>query len=144
LLRTAWVVGLAFHCIAGLPAQACAQRVERTGEGRTFGAEEIRKTGSQTIWDALRILAPEIRFEESATGQPTRMTRRGSSTVALKDGPLVYVDGVRLTDFRSMTGLPAADVASVQILNGIDGTTLYGTGAVSGVIIIKTKIRDGR
>ena len=138
------MVGLAIHCIAGLSAQAGAQRVERIPEGRTFAAEEIRKTGSQTIWDALRILAPEIRFEESATGQPTRMTRRGPSTLALKDGPLVYVDGVRLADFRSMTGMPAADVASVQILNGIDGTTLYGTGAVSGVIIIRTKIRDVR
>jgi len=57
----------------------------------------------------------------------------------LQDAPLVVLDGVRLTDFRALDGIPAATILTISIYNGIEGTTFYGTNAVSGVIVIKTK-----
>jgi len=52
---------------------------------------------------------------------------------------LVFLDGVRLPDFRTLEQLSAATIESIEVLNGIDGTTYYGTNAVSGVIVIRTK-----
>ena len=139
-----FVAGLAVSAFAGSPKEAAGQRTRLMNEGRFIGAQEIRRSGAKTVWDALRIVAPQIRFEENYAGQPSRMMARGPSTVALKDGPLVYVDGVRLADFRTLAAMPAGDVASIQIMNGIDGTTRYGTGASSGAIAIRTKMRSTR
>jgi len=57
----------------------------------------------------------------------------------LQDAPLVVLDGVRLTDFRALDGIPAVTILMISIYTGIEGTTYYGTNAVSGVIVIQTK-----
>jgi len=44
-----------------------------------------------------------------------------------------------LPDFRTLQQLSAATIESIEVLNGIDGTTYYGSNAVSGVILIRTK-----
>ncbi len=51
----------------------------------------------------------------------------------------MVLDGVRLTDFRALDGIPAATILTISVYNGIEGTTYYGTNAVSGVIVIQTK-----
>ena len=113
---------------------------ENQGTGRVITGEEIRKSGTETVWDALRFKAPHILFIEDGRGEPDRMVRRGRSTLHLKEGPLVFVDGVRLVDIRTLARMPAEEVASIEILSGIDATTRYGTDAVSGVILIHTKL----
>ncbi len=51
----------------------------------------------------------------------------------------VFVDGADVVDFRSLTQIPASTILSIEILSGIEGTTYYGSNAVSGVILIRTK-----
>jgi len=34
--------------------------------------------------------------------------------------------------------MPARDIAAIVVLNGLDGTTYYGTSAVNGVVLIFT------
>jgi len=57
----------------------------------------------------------------------------------LDDTPLIILDGVRESDFRVLDNIPATTILSIYILTGIEGTTYYGTDAVSGVIVIRTK-----
>src|SRR5881396_1926249 len=71
--------------------------------------------------------------------RPASAGRRGPSSIVLQDAPLVVLDGVRLTDFRALDGIPAVTILLISIYTGIEGTTYYGTNAVSGVIVIKTK-----
>jgi outer membrane receptor protein involved in Fe transport len=67
------------------------------------------------------------------------LERRGRSSFVLNDAPLLFVDGVQLPDFRNLQSIPATQLASIEILDGVDGTTYYGTGAEGGVILIRTK-----
>jgi len=101
--------------------------------------EMIAKSGGQNAWEVLRREAPQITFSENRNGQATAMTRRGRSSFVLNDSPMVIIDGARNQDIKALQSLPASVLMSIEVLTGIEGTTYYGTDAVGGVIIIKTK-----
>lgn len=102
-------------------------------------ADQIERSGSTTAWEALRKLVPQMTYGEKKSGQPSKLQRRGQSSFLLSDAPLVFLDGVRMPDFRNLQQLSATTIESIEVLNGIDGTTYYGSNAVSGVILIRTK-----
>jgi outer membrane cobalamin receptor len=101
--------------------------------------EAIAQSGANTAWEVLKATAPSMQFREDRNGNPSRMWRRGRSSVVLNDAPLVFLDGVKVSDFRMLDQIPARTIARISILNGIQGTTYYGTNAVGGVIRIETK-----
>ncbi|MDP3911932.1 MAG: TonB-dependent receptor plug domain-containing protein [Gemmatimonadales bacterium] len=125
---------------------ACARAAERqrdvaqspAGED-LITAEEIAATGARTAWDALRRTAPYLNMSERGSGEPAVMRRRGKSTIILNDAPIVMLDGVRLADFRNLSMIPANTIDHMVVIRGIDATTYYGTNAVGGVVLIKTK-----
>jgi outer membrane receptor for ferrienterochelin and colicin len=82
---------------------------------------------------------------------------RGVNSVTQGNRPLIYVDGVRIFNSNTPTGvssrqsvsplndIDAADIDRVEIVKGPAATTLYGTEASGGVIQIFTKRgRDGK
>jgi len=101
--------------------------------------EMIAKSGGQNAWEVLRREAPQITFSENRNGQATAMTRRGRSSFVLNDSPMVIIDGARNQDIKALQSLPASVLMRIEVLTGQEGTTYYGTDAVGGVIIIKTK-----
>ncbi len=101
--------------------------------------EMIVRSGGQTAWEVLRREAPQLTFSENRNGQATAMTRRGRSSFVLNDSPMVIIDGARNQDIKALQSLPASTLMRIEVLTGQEGTTYYGTDAVGGVIIIKTK-----
>jgi outer membrane cobalamin receptor len=99
----------------------------------------IARSGGQTAWEVLRREAPQLTFSENRNGQATAMTRRGRSSFVLNDSPMVIIDGTRNQDIRALQSLPASALLRIEVLTGQEGTTYYGTDAVGGVIIIKTR-----
>jgi outer membrane cobalamin receptor len=99
----------------------------------------IARSGGQTAWEVLRREAPQLTFSENRNGQATAMTRRGRSSFVLNDSPIVIIDGTRNQDIRALQSLPASALLRIEVLTGQEGTTYYGTDAVGGVIIIKTR-----
>ena len=109
------------------------------GEGQYVSEEQIAQSGARTAWEALRLTVHNITFNETGRGQPTRITRRGRSSMVLDDGPRILVDGVALTDYTLLARMPASDLQSIEVLSPMDATTLYGTNYVGGVIRIHTR-----
>jgi TonB-dependent starch-binding outer membrane protein SusC len=82
-------------------------------------------------------------------GAPIRI--RGSSSAALGNDPIVYIDGVRMnadpnsgpTDRHGtsnrLNDINPEDIASIEVIKGPAAATLYGTEASNGVIQIITK-----
>ena len=114
-------------------------RTEPNAGGRLITAEEIERSGSHTAWDVLKHEAPMLTLEGDRNGQPLQLRWRGRSSVYLDDAPVVVLDGVRVADWRALAQIPAGQIETIRILTGIEGTTYYGTNAVSGVIEIHTK-----
>jgi outer membrane cobalamin receptor len=102
-------------------------------------AEQIERSGARTAWQVIRQSAPMLLAEEDENGRPVKLTRRGRSSFKLNDAPAVMIDDVRMPDFRNLDAVDATSINTIYILDGIEGTTYYGTNSVSGVILIKTK-----
>lgn len=140
-------MGIRWFCCALVPviALACATAhpgaAAPSGSGdRTLITEEmIARSGSATAWDVLKKLAPQLTYRETKDHEPARLERRGQSSFVLSDAPLVFLDGVRLPDFRALERIPAETISTIEIFNGLDATTYYGSNAVGGAIVIKTK-----
>jgi outer membrane cobalamin receptor len=102
-------------------------------------AEQIARTGAQNAWQVLQQSAPMLMAQNDKDGRPGKLTRRGRSSLVLDDSPIVLVDGVRVPDFRTLDSVSAETIKAIYIMDGVNGTTYYGTNSGSGVILIKTK-----
>jgi outer membrane cobalamin receptor len=121
-------------------AQAAQDEVRLTPDGRRIVTQQaIEHSGARTVWDALQRTVPFYAFRDNSRGGPARVEHRGRSSILLRDQPMILVDGVQLTDFSVLGGMPASDLFEIEVLSGIDATTYYGTGASKGVIRIWTK-----
>lgn len=104
------------------------------GSSRIITAATIEKSGAQSVWEALQRTVPFYTFE--ANGQ---IHHRGRTSLYLPDQPLIVLDGVGLTDFSVLTGMPASDVWLIEVVDDVNATTYYGTNAGQGAIRIFTK-----
>ncbi len=86
------------------------------------------------------------------TGSGSRIRIRGSNSLSLSNEPLFVIDGVRMTDNISSSGLftggaqPSRvgdlnpdEIESIEIVKGPSAAALYGTAAANGVVVITTK-----
>jgi outer membrane cobalamin receptor len=60
----------------------------------------------------------------------------------LDEAPMIMLDGARVSDFHALESIDAQSIFTILIYDGVEGTTYYGTDAVSGVVVIRTK--DGQ
>jgi len=122
---------------------ACAASTSKAPETRpgvqVITAEQIARSGAHTAWEVLKREAPLLSLRDNRSGRAGSAGRRGRTSIVLDDPPVVILDGTRLTDFHALDGIPAATILSISIYTGVEGTTYYGTNAVSGVIVIETK-----
>ena len=104
--------------------------------------EQIEKSGANTAWQVLKQHAPMLTMREDRNGRPVSIGRRGRSSLVLDEAPMILLDGVRVPDFHALDMIEAQSILLILIYDGVEGTTYYGTDAVSGVVLIKTK--DGQ
>ncbi len=127
---------LAVSCKSFHPAPV----VPASGSERILITEGmIAKSGGQTAWEVLRREMPQMSYGENRNGQATGMERRGRSSILLRDPPMLFIDGVRIQEMTTLQQLPASTLLSIEVLTGSEGTTYYGTDAVGGVILVRTK-----
>ncbi len=95
-----------------------------------------------------RVAGVVIQQGSGDAGTASTIKIRGSSTMRLvNDGPLIYIDGVRVSnimesgprDVSRIDDLDPAMIESVEVIKGPAAATLYGTEAANGVINIRTK-----
>jgi TonB-linked SusC/RagA family outer membrane protein len=86
------------------------------------------------------------------TGASARVRVRGTNSLSLTNEPVYYVDGIRVTsEINSTTrdiggtapsrlnDLNPEDISSIEVVRGPSASTLYGTDAANGVIVIQTR-----
>ncbi len=109
-----------------------------------------------TITAALRsgVAGVQLLYSSGQPGSGPRIRIRGNSSIHGSLEPIVFVDGVRVTDdvpVGATAGTRAAqaldlvnpsDVLAIAVLSGPAGTALYGTDAAAGVIYVYLKRGD--
>lgn len=117
----------------------------------SLDVEDLNRTVNQTIEQALQGRAAGVQVTQN-TGQPgggITVNVRGISTINGNTQPLYVVDGVQMqvdqVEFGSqsasnpLSGLNPSDIESMEVLTGPVATSLYGSRATNGVIVITTK-----
>src|SRR5213078_1854554 len=103
--------------------------------------------------DLLNARAPGVTvFEGTQTGAGVRVRIRGTSSLSLSNNPIYVVDGVRVegtsgsssvsvggTTPARINDINPEEIESIEVVKGPSASTLYGTDAANGVIVITTK-----
>ncbi len=98
------------------------------------------------VTSAMQGTLPGVRVQ-STTGQPgapARVIIRGGTSINNPNtgGPLYVVDGIQRNDINDLS---SEDIESLQVLKDAASTSIYGSRASNGVVIITTKSgRPGR
>lgn len=113
----------------------------------------IRTAPVPTISDLLVARVPGLTAarESGALGAQTRLRLRGISSATVSNDPIVILDGVRIqgpetseyspttVNTSRLDDIDVNTIESIEVLKGPSASTLYGTDAANGVIVITSK-----
>lgn len=117
------------------------KKVNLTGAVSTVSAKEIAARPVNTVADALQGMAAGLDVLGAARGgqlgAPRSMNIRGTGTIGSGSSvsPLVLIDGME----GDINTLNPQDVENVSILKDAAASSIYGSRAAGGVILITTK-----
>ncbi len=137
-------------------AGATTRREEVGHTDYSFDAAKAVETSPiANMTDLLTARAPSVQvLNSTTTGGGARVRIRGTSSLSLNNEPIYIIDGVRMTsntnsiDGNIFTGgtapsrtgdLNPEEIETIEVVPGPSASTLYGTNAANGVIVITTK-----
>ena len=116
-------------------SQDVSEEVQKT---EVITDEEIRKSGSKTVGDALKTLPGVMVSNASAGNANETVTMQGLGTGYVK----IMIDGVTVaTDISGSTPvfqIPVENIDHIEVIKGAD-SVLYGSEAMGGAINVVTK-----
>jgi len=104
------------------------EKVKRGGSNLILESE-IAESAAENALDIVQQLRPSMLRPRAATGNSDGET----------GGVSVYVDNVRAGGTESLRGLTRFVVKEIRFLNAGDATQRFGTGNMSGVILVTTR-----
>lgn len=83
-------------------------------------------------------------------GTSQRIRIRGANSISLSNEPLIFVDGIQVSnskggiavggqDYSRLNDINPEDIANIEVLKGPAASALYGTAAANGVLLITTR-----
>src|SRR5688500_2590757 len=119
-------------------------------------ASEAKKGTAKSLQELLngRAAGVVIQPASGAVGTGSRIRVRGTGSFALRNEPLIYIDGIRTNNdpasgpsnqafgsssISRLNDINPDDIESIEIIKGPAAATLFGSAASSGVIQIITK-----
>ena len=138
--------------VDGLVVTAEAEPIGRLAHRRVIRSEDIARTQATTVTQLLQGLVPGLTQTVTSgdVGAAPTLRIRGIRSMEATP-PLFFLDGVRVGSarFRGPAGtgtiltfldnINPRDLDRVEVLNATEATTLFGTDAAGGAILIYTK-----
>ncbi len=129
-----------FLALAFLPGQVSAQAGSKADSSNTGAVTNVKpREGDLTIADVLRRKGSGLEVSTNENGDIS-IRIRGAGTINNSGGPLVLIDGMRVTNLASeLKHLDPQTIARVQVLRDVASTSMYGMDGANGVILITLK-----
>ncbi len=78
-------------------------------------------------------------YEAVSRLRATWLRPRGVTSLSLRHGVKVYLDGMRMGGVEELRQLDAKSIGSIQHLDGVEATLRFGTGNGDGAILVYTR-----
>lgn len=117
-----------------------SKKEDLTGAIAVVDLEPIKNISSGNPMQALQGRVPGLYIEKtgSPNGANSRILIRGANTLGNTD-PLYIIDGVPTKRPEVMQTMPPGSIESIQVLKDASASSIYGSRASNGVVIITTK-----
>lgn len=120
-------------------------------------ADVVESESIRNISELLANRAPglQVTGATGALGSPSRLRIRGISSITQSNDPIIILDGVRISGAYSdcptiftngclertsrLDDIDPESIESIEVLKGPAASTLFGSEAAAGVLVIKTK-----
>ena len=120
-------------------AYGTASKASFTGSATVVKKEDIQKISTSNVSQALQGLSAGVQVINSS-GQPGdggSINIRGIGSMNASSSPLYVVDGVAYSGY--INAIAPSDIESMTVLKDAAATSLYGSRAANGVIVITTR-----
>ncbi len=117
------------------------RKKDLTGAVAVVDLAPVKNNSSGNTMQALQGRVAGLYIEKnggSPNGTNSRILIRGSNTLGVND-PLYIIDGIPTTRPEVFQNLDPAVIASIQVLKDASASSVYGSRASNGVIIVTTK-----
>lgn len=160
-IRVHIALAVAPSILSGVVTTATGQqrRMEVGNDITTLNVDSIRQVAPITsVTDLLESRVPGLTVVHSSgtPGDPSRLRLRGPGSITGNNDPIVIVDGIRVyavqsepragnltaPSFAAPSPLDQIDpnnIETIEVLKGPSASSLYGSDAATGVIVITTK-----
>lgn len=103
-------------------------------------ATDIDLQRPQTVAQLFRQAVPSaVAWDIATDPQQTSFAVRGGSTLNIGAGSMkVYLDGIEVTD-RTFAAVDPASIDRIEVIRGPEAGTIYGSDAISGVLLVTTR-----
>jgi TonB-linked SusC/RagA family outer membrane protein len=120
-------------------AYGVAKKSTFTGSVATVKSDQIEKISAVNVMESLQGMSPGVNItnNEGNPGSTTRIQIRGIGNMTGKSTPLYIVDGMPFDG--SLLSISPSDIESTTILKDAAASSLYGSRAANGVVVINTK-----
>ncbi len=115
-------------------------------------ADIVRNAPISNVNELLQSRLPGVSVNASSgsVGASRSIRIRGASSISLSNQPLIFIDGIRVSEAQNSPGVGGQstdrlndinpdDIESIEVVKGPAAATLYGADASAGVIQIITK-----
>jgi TonB-dependent SusC/RagA subfamily outer membrane receptor len=120
---------------------------------RINAVKQVEEHPVTNITDLLNAKAPGVEvLAGTMTGTGQRIRIRGTNSISLNNSPIVIIDGIRMESATGsssigiggstpsrLSDIDPNQIQDVEVIKGPSASTLYGTDAAAGVIVITTK-----
>ncbi len=120
-------------------AYGATKKASFTGSAVQLDAKTIEKRPLTNVMNALDGQVTGVKLTP-ANGQPgssPSIRIRGFGSISASNSPLIILDGVQYTG--GFSNINSNDIASISVLKDAASTSLYGSRAANGVVLITTK-----
>lgn len=120
-------------------AYGTAKKSSFTGSASTVAAKSIEKLQVSNVSKALEGSAPgvQVAMQSGQPGSNATVRIRGIGSINSSADPLYVVDGMPYSG--NIAAINPSDIESISVLKDAASTSLYGSRAANGVIVITTK-----
>jgi TonB-linked SusC/RagA family outer membrane protein len=120
-------------------AYGTAKKSTFTGSSTVVKSETLEKISGSGFAEALQGMSAGVNVvnNEGNPGGDTRIQIRGIGSMSASSNPLYVVDGMPYDG--KLTSISPADIESMTVLKDASASSLYGSRAANGVVVITTK-----